>query len=173
MKELRCRKGLKIQVLKANGYYIGTLEEEGDMEGCPNCRCSGYYKTQESAQNALDSMTFDRICAENSFCNQGMGCLIKDIKRLDELNITADNEWRLDELKDILFSECKRQCAKIDFLMEDMTYAMPQVVADKFIEEYNLIEEYNKINKFDIFDNWMRSAVAKWITDHKSKLYVK
>jgi predicted RNA-binding Zn-ribbon protein involved in translation (DUF1610 family) len=53
-----CETELKIEVLKsAAGYYIGFF--------CPNCgpysRESGYYRTQEDAQKALDNELYFRI----------------------------------------------------------------------------------------------------------------
>ena len=52
-----CGKTLKIQVLRSGaGYYIGFF--------CNNCgpysRESGYYKTPEEAQRALDNGTYYR-----------------------------------------------------------------------------------------------------------------
>lgn len=48
-----CKEKLVEQVLLSNaGYYIGTRCNCG-----PYSRESGYYKTREEAQNALDSQT--------------------------------------------------------------------------------------------------------------------
>lgn len=71
-----CRKGLPMRVLKSfAGYYIGTFDEDG-----PNCRCSGYYKTEAEAEAALRALSFDRVCDENIFCHGGMGCRIVEVE---------------------------------------------------------------------------------------------
>jgi non-ribosomal peptide synthetase component E (peptide arylation enzyme) len=52
-----CLKDLKNEVLRsAAGYYIGTLCDCG-----PYTRESGYYRTEEEAQRALDADTFVRF----------------------------------------------------------------------------------------------------------------
>jgi non-ribosomal peptide synthetase component E (peptide arylation enzyme) len=52
-----CLKDLKNEVLRsAAGYYIGTLCDCG-----PYTRESGYYRTEEEAQRALDAGTFVRF----------------------------------------------------------------------------------------------------------------
>ncbi len=69
---MKCIKGYEVKVMKsAAGYYIGTY----DNEGFPMCRISDYYKTQESAQRALDKFRFYRFAEEISFCNHGYDCI--------------------------------------------------------------------------------------------------
>jgi hypothetical protein len=61
-----------VQVLSANGFYIGTLDEE-----CmPMYRISAdYYKTIADAQKALDKNSFTRRNdAEIEFCSKGKPC---------------------------------------------------------------------------------------------------
>jgi len=67
-----CMKGYTIKVLSANGYYIGTLDEDG----VPMCRLSvEYYKTRADAQKALDDNSFTRRSGvEIDFCTQGKPC---------------------------------------------------------------------------------------------------
>jgi hypothetical protein len=52
-----CGMKLPLQVLKsAAGFYIGTTEAEGDLEGAPNTRESDrYWQKAIEAQAALDS----------------------------------------------------------------------------------------------------------------------
>lgn len=70
----KCIKGYEFVINgSAAGYYIGTI----DNEGFPNCRCSGYYKTKEAVDSALESGLFDRTCEENLFCNGGKSCIAK------------------------------------------------------------------------------------------------
>lgn len=174
MSDLVCRKGLILRVQTSGmcGYSIGTIVEEGEDQGMPNCRCSGYYKTKELAQKALDSRTFNRMCPENVFCNGGMGCLVITQQEQGDTAMTADNEWHIDELMDILYSECKRQCSTVKFLLDDMTNAIPQVVADKFADEFDLIDKYNELGGFEAFDYWLGLAISEWLFKHKSPLYV-
>jgi hypothetical protein len=70
---MNCIKGYKIQVLSGNGYYIGTL----DNEGLPMCRLSEeYYKKRADAESALNDGTFtQRNCVENDFCSDGQPCI--------------------------------------------------------------------------------------------------
>lgn len=72
-----CVKGLLVRVLSSNaGAYIGTVDKE---DGCPNCRCSGYYRNKEQAQEALNKGNFERICMDNQFCNGGLGCRVHEM----------------------------------------------------------------------------------------------
>ena len=74
-----CQKGLEVQVFSSYvGFYIGTFICDGEDVG-PNCRCSGYYKTREQAEQALETRTFDRVCMENDMCHGGCGCQIKEV----------------------------------------------------------------------------------------------
>lgn len=51
-----CKTKVKVQVLSSNaGYYIGTSCDCG-----PYSRESGYYKTREQAQKALDKGDYGR-----------------------------------------------------------------------------------------------------------------
>lgn len=51
---MKCVKGKEIQVHKTPaGYYIGVWDEDG-----PRCRISGYYRTKEAAEKALENKTF-------------------------------------------------------------------------------------------------------------------
>ena len=80
MKKFVCQKGLEVQVFASRaGAYIGTFICEGEDVG-PNCRCSGYYKSKEAAEEALENRTFNRTCMENDFCHGGCGCQIKEVK---------------------------------------------------------------------------------------------
>lgn len=69
---MKCIRGYEVKIMNsAAGYYIGTLDDEG----FPMCRISSYYKTQESAQKALDKCTFHRFAEEINFCNHGCDCI--------------------------------------------------------------------------------------------------
>jgi len=70
--QITCSQGHTVEVLSANGYYIGTLDEYG----MPMCKLSvEYYKTIEDAQKALDEKSFTRRNgAEIDFCSQGKPC---------------------------------------------------------------------------------------------------
>jgi len=52
-----------LQVCHSNaGYYVGRF-----CDYCgPFSRESGYYKTSEDAEKALNSDDFDRVCIENN-----------------------------------------------------------------------------------------------------------
>jgi len=53
--DLLCVKGHKIEALKSNSHYIGTV----DAEGFPFCRISEeYFKSMEKAQDALNKKAF-------------------------------------------------------------------------------------------------------------------
>ena len=79
-KKFVCQQGLTVQVFSSYaGFYIGTFIYEGEDIG-PNCRCSGYYKTEEAAKHALENRTFDRVCMENDFCHGGKGCQIREVE---------------------------------------------------------------------------------------------
>lgn len=67
---MKCTKGFEIKVLKANMAYIGTVHEDG----FPNCRCSDYFDSINSANQALETGFTVRSCMENDFCNKGKGC---------------------------------------------------------------------------------------------------
>jgi len=80
---LMCKKGFQVQVLSSGaGYYIGTID---DWE--PNCRVSGHYGKKEHAAKAMENRNFFRDCVENSFCNGGAGCGIKEVQ------YSADNSY--------------------------------------------------------------------------------
>ena len=69
---MKCIKGYEVKVMTSEaGCYIGTHDEEG----FPMCRISSYYKTQESAQKALDKCAFHRFAEEINFCNHGYDCI--------------------------------------------------------------------------------------------------
>ena len=79
-KKFVCQKGLELNVYKSYaGYYIGTFICEGEDVG-PNCRCSGYYKTREDAEHALETRTFNRVCMENDMCHGGRGCRVREVE---------------------------------------------------------------------------------------------
>lgn len=66
---MKCKKGLEIKCYKsAAGYYLGTYE----IDGCPNCRISGYFKEPVEPRvhllNRIDAM-------ENQFCHGYSSCL--------------------------------------------------------------------------------------------------
>lgn len=83
MKTYQCQKGLELNVYKSYaGFYIGTFICDGEDVG-PNCRCSGYYKTREAAEQALENRTFNRVCDENYMCHGGCGCQIKEVDEND------------------------------------------------------------------------------------------
>lgn len=78
-KKFVCQKGLTLNVYSSYaGFYIGTFICDGEDVG-PNCRCSGYYKTEKEAQQALETKTFNRVCMENDMCHGGRGCRIKEV----------------------------------------------------------------------------------------------
>ena len=83
MKKFVCINNYEVKVCKSGaGWYIGTIDEsEGFPQ--PNCRCSGYYNSYESAQNALENYTFNRICMENDMCHSGCGCQVKEVNTDD------------------------------------------------------------------------------------------
>lgn len=69
---MKCRQGFEIKVLSSPaGTYLGTKDEDGFA----NCRCTGYYKYKNVAeQHLLDESFTVRDCMENNFCNGGLGC---------------------------------------------------------------------------------------------------
>ena len=69
---MTCINGYKVQVLSANSFYIGTLNEDG----MPMCRISAeYYKKRDEAQKALDENSFTRRTGcEIEFCSRGKPC---------------------------------------------------------------------------------------------------
>lgn len=68
-KKLVCRKGFEIKpYCSAAGWYLGTR----DAMGFPQCRISGYAKTEDDAWN----LRFEREYAEeNRYCHLNNGCL--------------------------------------------------------------------------------------------------
>lgn len=82
MSEVKCTKGLMIQVMASpSGYYLGTETEDEDYGFMqPNCRCTDYFKTRKEAEDILTVdllRLFERRCSENRFCNDGQGCFAK------------------------------------------------------------------------------------------------
>lgn len=68
---MKCRKGYEVEVMKSPaGYYLGTK----DKEGFPNCRISGYCKSEELAPYLIPSRQTN--CIENEYCNEGRGCFV-------------------------------------------------------------------------------------------------
>jgi len=67
-----CINGYEVKVLSSNGFYIGTLDEDG----MPMCKISAdYYKTRAEAQKALDDNSFTRRTGvEITFCSKGKPC---------------------------------------------------------------------------------------------------
>lgn len=69
----RCRKGKVVKVLRGNGYYIGTL----DNDGTPYCRISEkYWLDSKEAEAALKNLDFkERECIENLACSENKTCI--------------------------------------------------------------------------------------------------
>lgn len=104
-KKFVCQKGLTVQVFSSYaGFYIGTFIYDGDDVG-PNCRCSGYYKTREQAEQALKTRTFDRVCMENNMCHGGCGCQIIEIKDNDKMQLIKEELNCIEKCLDNIIKE--------------------------------------------------------------------
>lgn len=69
---MKCRCGYEIKAYKSPaGWYLGTH----DNEGYPQCRISGYAKTEEDAYNLPLIREF---ADENAFCNRNKGCISQE-----------------------------------------------------------------------------------------------
>lgn len=66
---MTCRRGYEIKPMKSPaGWYLGTR----DNDGFPNCRVSGYAKTEEEA---YDLPLIRMFAEENAYCNNNRNCL--------------------------------------------------------------------------------------------------
>lgn len=121
---MKCIKGKEIAVHKfAAGFYIGCVDEEG-----PYCRISGHFTDKESAQTALDNLTFYRFAEEISFCNHGREC----IPPQPPFIVSGEDRYEPGEIEEDFGDDLEGACVRAGCIRDDGGYAE---VYDRFGRE--------------------------------------